>query len=222
MTIEACDPSSIIELFERQVKIVGSASALLSSEGKLTFRELDQNVNQMAHWLLAQGMKRGSIIGVCLYPSQALIVSLLAILKIGGVYLPLDPDYPSDRHKYLISDCAASLVICTSGMFREVDIVETRYVSLDVHATSASRMPRHSPNVNLQPDDLAYIIYTSGSTGNPKGVMAPHRSAVNRILAQPMIQRLEANEIWLQKTSIGFVDSIFEILCALCLGVRHV
>ncbi|TWF40663.1 amino acid adenylation domain-containing protein [Chitinophaga polysaccharea] len=172
---------TITALFEEQVIQSPDAIALSFGEQQLTYRELDEQSNRVAHYLRKQGVKEGVMVPLCMDRSIHLIVSILAILKAGGAYVPVDPAYPKDRIAYMLQDTASKLVVTTTDQ-QALLAVEAEHATLifvdnilDVLAT----MPAHPLAVKTDPDSLAYVIYTSGSTGRPKGAMVIHRNVTS-------------------------------------------
>jgi Non-ribosomal peptide synthetase modules and related proteins len=143
---------------------------------------LDARANQLAHHLRALGVGAESVVGVCLERSLELVVALLAILKAGGGYLPLDPEYPAERLHYMLADAGAAVLISATGLRDRVDAPGVRRLELDGAAAAIAAHPKSAPADVLGPHNLAYVIYTSGSTGTPKGVAVDHASLANKIL----------------------------------------
>ncbi|MCX4744348.1 amino acid adenylation domain-containing protein [Kitasatospora sp. NBC_01287] len=149
----------------------------LTAVGDLTYRELNERANQLAHHLRAQGITPGTLIAVCLERGPELVTTLLGILKSGAAYIPMDPEYPTDRLTYLITDSATPLVITNTTHTHQLP-TNTPLLLTDRNWPTG---PTNNPDPLATPDDLAYTIYTSGSTGHPKGVQVEHRSLVNLI-----------------------------------------
>lgn len=169
------------ELFEEQVELVPNNTAILSAEEKLSYRELNESANQLAHKLRAEGVNEKSIVGLHLKRSTDMVIAVLAVLKSGGAYVPLDPDHPVGRLNYVIQHTDLKHLITASeaelafGLSDDVRIIQPDAICFDKNL-SKDNLPR-LPNQNE--DDLAYVIYTSGSTGQPKGVMVNHRTVAN-------------------------------------------
>ncbi|MFI6482211.1 amino acid adenylation domain-containing protein [Nonomuraea sp. NPDC050663] len=151
------------DLFVRQARRTPQATALSYGSTRLSYRDLDERANRIAHWLRGRGVGRGSVVGVCLERSDWLVAAFLGVWKAGAAYLPLDPGLPAERIGFMVGDSGASFVLRSAP---------------DLEAAVAS-CPATDPLVPSTPADLAYVIYTSGSTGRPKGVMVPHRGLVN-------------------------------------------
>ncbi|MCS0710057.1 non-ribosomal peptide synthetase [Massilia aurea] len=170
--------------FEEQAARQPESPALVYRNQRLTYGELNLRANQLAHYLIAQGVVPETRVAICLERGLDMIVGLLAILKAGGAYVPLDPTYPRARLTYMLHDSAPAVVLTQSSLLEIVEGGESHVLVLD-DSTSADLLasqPRCNPDPHhmaLAPTNLAYVIYTSGSTGRPKGVMVEHRSAVN-------------------------------------------
>lgn len=206
---------TIVDLFENQVSKTPQNIAVEVNGKQITYLELNQKANQFAKYIATEHhISKGDIVGVLLQKSEMGIVSLLAILKIGAVYLPIDANYPVERINYLIKDSGLKLLITTETTTLRVDNCDL--ISID----SITLGDNNSYNLDtvISAKDLAYIIYTSGSTGLPKGVMVEHQGTINMFLDQ--IRSFEITEtdkiIWF--ASVSFDASISEILMALISG----
>ena len=193
--------------------------AALSFEGTtLTYRELDVRVDALAARLASAGARRGALVGVHVERSHELVIAVLAVHRAGAAYLPLDPEYPSERLDLMLGDSGATLVV-TRGWKgeRPAGLVEIAPDALPSNTTAA---PTHFDGA--LPDDVAYCIYTSGSTGRPKGVLVEHRNAVNFFAG--MDERVGAKErgTWLAVTSLSFDISVLELLWTLTRGFHVV
>jgi amino acid adenylation domain-containing protein len=169
------------ELFEAQAALHPENTAVSAGDGRLTYRELDERANQLAHHLRALGVSRESLVGVCLHRSIEMVVANLAALKAGAAYLPLDPAYPKDRVAFMLQDAQVPVLITHSALAK--DLPEFNGVRLDIDTSGPAIAARPTSNLPLDtaPECLAYVIYTSGSTGRPKGVEIPHRGLMNLI-----------------------------------------
>ncbi|MGA0532809.1 amino acid adenylation domain-containing protein [Hansschlegelia sp. KR7-227] len=149
----------------------------------LSYAELDGRANRLAHHLRALGLGRDTAVGVCLERSEGVAVALLAVLKAGGAYLPLDPAYPEQRLRYMLEDSGASVLVTESALIDRLDLSGPQRVLIDDHPDALADRPEAAPEVGVAPEDLAYVIYTSGSTGKPKGVMISHGALSNFLAA---------------------------------------
>ncbi|MFV0473267.1 MAG: MupA/Atu3671 family FMN-dependent luciferase-like monooxygenase [Pikeienuella sp.] len=189
--------------------------ALEAGAVKLDFAGLEARVATLAGALAARGVERGAVVGLCLERSADLVVGMLAILRLGAAYLPLDPAYPAERIAYMIEDSGGPLVLTRPEIASRLGIDPA--VTVNPGATGpAISTPRGGP------DDLAYLIYTSGSTGKPKGVMVGHRNVMNFFAGMDEAVPLAPGARFLAVTSISFDISVLEILWTLSRGATLV
>jgi amino acid adenylation domain-containing protein/non-ribosomal peptide synthase protein (TIGR01720 family) len=172
----AVKTGTVVELFAQQVRERPQATAVICGEEKWSYAKLNQRSNRLAHWLRGAGIGTEIIVGVCLERSLELVQALLAILKTGAAYMPLDPEYPGYRLAFMIGDAGARLVL-TTRQLRGVLPESVECVCLDeLEKDVLTDQPVEDPEMELSPEDLAYVIYTSGTAGQPKGTLIPHRS----------------------------------------------
>ena len=144
-------------------------------EEALSYGDLECRANRLAHHLRALGVGPEVVVGLCLPRSLDLVVGLLGILKAGGVYLPLDPDYPAERLAFMLTDAAAPVLVTREALLdQRLDLRDLHIVRLDRDASAIADRPASAPAIALSPQNSAYVIYTSGSTGTPKGVAVAH------------------------------------------------
>ena len=216
------------QLFEAQVARTPDATAVVYEEQRLSYRELNARANQLAHYLRELGVMPDARVALCASRGVPMVVALLGILKAGGVYVPLDPDYPGERIAYMLSDSAPVAVLSVgAGRAIVAQYLHSGLPVLDLEADAAcwSHLPESNPNpqaVGLTAEHLAYIIYTSGSTGLPKGVMIEHRGLVNYTLEAIRWFELSCSDTVLQQNSLNFDLSIEESLPALLAGATLV
>ncbi|WP_230166756.1 non-ribosomal peptide synthetase, partial [Pseudomonas mediterranea] len=176
--IVAPSAAAIHELFEAQVLRTPDDVAVVQDHQSLSYRELNVRANRLAHYLRKQGVQADSRVAICVERSADMVVGLLAVLKAGGGYVPLDPAYPADRLAYMLENSAPVAVLTQAGTRGLLAHGPVPLIDLDAGEWQAE--PEHNPQVtDLTPDHLAYVIYTSGSTGLPKGVMVEHRGLRN-------------------------------------------
>jgi non-ribosomal peptide synthetase component F len=204
--------------FERQAQRTPDAVALICGDERLTFQELNQRANRQAHVLSSLGVRPGVLVGLCLERSLELVTSLMAIFKAGGVYVPLDPSYPGKRLKYMIADAQPRLIVTRSALRALVESAGPTIICVDDATESVKRVGFGNLTVAAQPDAPAYVIYTSGSTGQPKGVLLPHRQILNRLAWMWQAYPFQVDAVGVQKTSINFVDSLWELFGYLLQG----
>ncbi|WP_416423159.1 amino acid adenylation domain-containing protein [Pseudomonas sp. App30] len=192
--------------------------ALLHEDQAISYAELNARANRLAHYLRRNGLQPGQPVGVSMERSPELVVGILAIVKAGGAYLPLDPGYPADRLAYMQEDSGLSLLLTRAGAGAEPASAKVQQLCVDTHAAAIAQEPASNPERVSRPDDLAYIIYTSGSTGRPKGVMLEHYGLSNMVHAQIEGFAISEQSRVLQFASVSFDASVSEIFTALCAG----
>ncbi|MFP5261321.1 MAG: amino acid adenylation domain-containing protein, partial [Blastocatellia bacterium] len=209
--------SCLHELFEAQVERTPHEVALIFGERRLTYRELNGRANRLADCLRGMGVGAETRVAICAEPSVEMVVGLLAILKAGGAFVPLNPAYPKERLEFMLEDSQAGLLLIQSGLRQVVPPGGLPAVYLDDWDAVAARR-----EVNLRRDatgdNLAYVIYTSGSTGKPKGVMLSHSSACNYFRWMQSELPLTVADRLPQKYSINFDAAVGEIFYALLAG----
>ena len=206
------------EYFEQQAVSTPDALAVTAGAQRLSYRELNERANRLAHRLRELGVEREQLVGICLERSPELVVAFIAVLKAGGAYLPLDPDYPPDRLAFMLQDAQAPVILTTGRLADRVTHTDARVVHLEREAAALAAQPTTNPaNLNT-PNDLAYAIYTSGSTGTPKGVLIEHRGACYVVETQRQEFALSAEDRVLQFCALSFDGSIFEMLLAFGAG----
>ncbi|RML24522.1 Syringopeptin synthetase A, partial [Pseudomonas syringae pv. lapsa] len=206
-------------LFEAQVERTPEALAVLHGEQRLTYRELNEQANRLAHALRKRGVQPDSRVGICVDRSAEMVIGLLAILKAGGGYVPLDPAYPAERIAYMLQDSAPAAVLAqtaTQGLLADVSVP---VINLDLSDWQDESV--QNPQVpGLTSAHLAYLIYTSGSTGLPKGVMIEHRNTVNFLTWAHAAFDASVLEKTLFSTSLNFDLAVYECLAPLTSGGR--
>ncbi|MBU2713154.1 non-ribosomal peptide synthetase, partial [Zooshikella harenae] len=219
----------IQQLFEQQVNANPEATALRFGEKTVSYAELNHRANQLARYLIAEGIEPDNLVGICCDRSIDLIIALLGILKAGGAYVPLDPTYPEERLSYMISHSALSLVITQQHLVKQLPTGQVSFKLLVIdHVDMADQLERYPQtnidpdSIGLKPDHLAYVIYTSGSTGKPKGVMLQHDGLVNLAISLQQRFMVTANSRLLQFASFSFDGAVAEWSSALCAGAELV
>ena len=219
--VEYPSGSTIPELFTQHVARTPDAIALQSDSDTLTYRQLDARANQLAHLLVAQGVSTDSLVALCLERSVDLIVSLLAILKAGAAYVPLDSSYPRERLAFMLEDAKPRVLLTTSSLLQSLPAEGLSTVLLDEAASRLTSFPATSPDVPLSSRNLAYVDFTSGSTGRPKGVCIEHRSVL-RLVLHSSYASLTPDESFLLLAPISFDASTLEVWGPLLNGARLV
>ncbi|WP_234829814.1 non-ribosomal peptide synthetase, partial [Pseudomonas savastanoi] len=204
--------------FEAIVQRVPNAVALLADEQALTYAELNQSANRLAHYLIQQGVKPEQRVGLCLERSAQMVIGLLAILKAGAAYVPFDPAYPAERLAFMFGDAAPTLLLTQASLRADLPpLRDTLSICcLDVDAQQWAQCSASNPHVPVSPGNLAYVLYTSGSTGRPKGV-AHSRAALDNLIAWQLEQAPVSQRV-LQFASLNFDVSFQEICSTLCQG----
>ncbi|GAA0373331.1 non-ribosomal peptide synthetase [Bacillus horti] len=214
-------PSTIHELFAQSVRLFPNRVALSDGQKELTYAEVDQWTNRLAHTLIEKGLQREQLVAVVLERSLEMVMSALAILKAGGAYVPIDPSYPIDRILYTLEDSAANLVL-TQPEVKNVLHLNVGITVIDVHQQEAlSKDDSPLPNRN-EAEDLAYIIYTSGTTGKPKGVMIEHENVVRLLHNEAFQFDFNERDVWTLFHSFCFDFSVWEMYGALLYGGKLV
>ncbi|PMB16043.1 non-ribosomal peptide synthetase [Fischerella thermalis CCMEE 5282] len=212
----------IHQLFAAQVERTPDAVAVVFQDEQLTYTQLNQRANQLAHYLQKLGVKPEVLVGICLPRSIEMLVGLLAILKAGGAYVPIDPAYPQQRLALMLEDAQVSVLLTQQHLLEKLPAHQARVVCLDSDRSSIAQESQDNPINSSTANCLAYVIYTSGSTGKPKGVLGLHQGAVNRFAWMWQNYPFKQGEVCCQKTSLNFVDSVWEIFGPLLQGVRIV
>lgn len=223
---------TLVDLFVEQARRTPDQVAVVCADSQLTYAELDQQSNQLAHYLRKQGVTQETLVPICLDRSVVMIVGLLGILKAGGAYVPIDPDYPTDRIDYILADLTATVVV-TDGIARPKLEAEPAHpteglkqpatrtlVCLNRDASVIRHESTEAVSGSPTPRQLAYIIYTSGSTGRPKGVMIEHANVVSLMKMNASLFDFSERDVWTMFHSFCFDFSVWEMYGALLFGGR--
>ena len=212
------------ELFEEQVRRSPEATAVVFEEEELSYGELNERANQLAWRLRELGVGPETRVGLLVERSLEMVVGLLGVLKAGAAYVPLDPDYPSERLSYMLESAQVKVLLTQERLREQRPPYSGPVLELDgaEEWMRIAEQKRGNLDVALMPEHLAYIIYTSGSTGRPKGVMNSHGGLLNRLLWMQEEYRLEPEDVVLQKTPFSFDVSVWEFLWPLLEGAKLV
>ena len=220
----------VIELFERQVKQTPDRTAVRCGQQRLTYREVNDRANQLARHVVrltaeagtGRPRSHGGLVAIAMERSPEMITALLAILKAGAAYLPIDPGYPRDRIRHMLEDSAAPLMLTERQHKERLSFPDLEAgcltVCLDEDECDVSDAPREDLEARISPEDLAYVIYTSGSTGKPKGVMIEHRNLSNILLDMRLRTGLAPEDTFLAVTTLSFDIAALEIFLPLIAG----
>jgi amino acid adenylation domain-containing protein len=205
-------------LVEAQAAKLPDHVALFCDGAQMTYRELNERANQLAHHLRGLGVGPNVRVGLCCERSLDLIVGVLATLKAGGAYVPLDPAYPVERLQFMLQDSEALVLLTQQPLLAQVAGTARHTFCLDSDWPLVADQPRDNPPLNITPDHLAYIIYTSGSTGRPKGVCVQHRGLISYLVDLEEYSPLRFGNRCALWTSISFDVSVYEIFSTLGFG----
>lgn len=209
---------TLVSLFEEQVAKFPDSTSLIFEADELSYDQLNRSVNQLAQYLLENGVNKGDFIPILIDRSMDMIICILATLKAGGAYVPIDPSYPKDRVVYMLNEVAAKHVFSSASYEEVFSGRSERVLDYQKLRGELEGMSSQNPQMGSDPDSLAYMIYTSGSTGKPKGVMISHKSAANLALTQKDLFDLSDADRGLQFASIAFDASVWETFSCLCSG----
>ncbi|HMJ24683.1 MAG TPA: non-ribosomal peptide synthetase [Pyrinomonadaceae bacterium] len=201
----------VSDLVAAQAAATPEAPAVSTGSTTLTYRELDQQANQLAHRLMALGLERESIVGICMNRSPEAIVCALAVLKAGGAYLPLDPSYPIERLSFMLNEAQPRVLIARKTLPNQLAGSSWKVIYIDSGRTEFENEPVTPTGVEISADQLAYVIYTSGSTGQPKGVEITHKSLLNLVLWHRGEFEVTSSDRASHLASVGFDAAVWEV-----------
>lgn len=214
--------AAIHQLFEQQAERTPQAAAITYKEKTLSYQQLNQQTNQLAHHLKKMGVGPDIMVGVCMERSLEMSVALMAILKAGGAYVPFDPSFPADRLQFMLEDTEANIMLSQSHLKERIPAGEINVICLDTDAQQWSTQSEGNLSFNGSDENLFNVIFTSGSTGKPKGVMVPHKGIINRLLWMQNAYPLDDSDKVLQKTPYSFDVSVWELFWPLIVGAQLV
>ncbi|MCO6509298.1 MAG: amino acid adenylation domain-containing protein [Aridibacter famidurans] len=213
---------TLCTLFEEQARSTPDAVAVETEEGSVTYEELDAKANQLASYLVGNGIRNEALVGICVERSIDMMVGLLGILKAGAAYVPLDPDYPAERIGAVIRDSGMKTVVTQAHLAFDLREQVEHAVCIDLEWDKIAVHSSKKPAVAPAPEDLAYVIYTSGSTGEPKGVQIGHSALVNLLLSMKEEPGISGEDILVAVTTLSFDIAGLELFLPLITGARVV
>ena len=218
---------TLVELFEEQAERRREAIAVIEGEREISYGEIEERANKVGNYLRKRGVKREERVGLMVERGIEMVIGMLGILKAGGGYVPMDPEYPEERLRYQMEETGAKVVMTQGRMMGEGKIGEKvmrgrRIVKIDEEWEEIERESGERPERGIGEDNLAYVIYTSGSTGRPKGVEMPHRQVVNFLRAMAQAPGLDCDDVVLAMTTLSFDPSVLELFLTLIVGARMV
>jgi amino acid adenylation domain-containing protein len=211
--------ATVDALFAQTAAAAPQAVALAWDGGRMTYAELDERANRLAHHLRCAGVAAGTRVGICLERGPEMIVATLAALKAGGAYVPLDPAYPAERLAYMLADTEVPVLVTESSLADRLPAHAARVVRVDADAAAIAAEPTEAPAAGTDPEAAAYVMYTSGSTGQPKGVEVPHRAIVRLVRGQDYVS-IDPSDVFLQLAPASFDAATLEVWGPLLNGAR--
>jgi amino acid adenylation domain-containing protein len=211
----------IDRIFHERAAERPGAIAIVHGGEEVTYRELDEASDRLANYIADRGCGRESIVGLCIDRSAQMIVAILAVLKAGGAFLPLDTDYPADRLRYMVDTAGCRLILGTARQLAPFEGSRAVLLDLDEHRDATRAAPAGAPRLERTSSDIAYVMYTSGTTGEPKGVAVKHHN-ISRLVINTNYVDISEDDVFLQLASVAFDASTFEIWGALLNGAKLV
>ncbi|MFK8111206.1 MAG: amino acid adenylation domain-containing protein, partial [Rubripirellula sp.] len=209
--------------FDRTAQEHPNSIAVQFHDQSLTYREVQKRANQLANFLISRDVSQGDLVGICVDRSAEMFISVLAILKAGAGYVPLDPAYPEERLQYMCDHADVKLVVATEQHHELIKRFAKPCVAVDTFESEIAEQDAESPKTSCSKTDIAYVIFTSGSTGQPKGVRVPHQTVLNLLHSMLRQPGLAPHESILAVTSLSFDMSVSEIFlpmtCGACLAI---
>jgi non-ribosomal peptide synthetase component F len=211
------EEKTIHQLFEEQAEKTPHNTAVIYKNHRLTYQQLNEKANSLAHLLRGKGVDANTIVGINVERSLEMIVGIFGILKAGGAYLPVSPANPGKRILHLLKESTTKIVLTQGKFFHKLHAagLSSEIINIDLDNDNGNEKIYQEPTTNLsrinKSRDLVYVIYTSGSTGTPKGVAIEHRSLVNRLYWMQRKYPLTPNDTILQKTPFFFDVSVWEM-----------
>ncbi|REJ78556.1 MAG: non-ribosomal peptide synthetase [Acidobacteria bacterium] len=209
---------TVHKFFDEQARKTPDADAVVYGNERLSYAELNNRSDKLAHYLRKRGVGRDVPVGLCLDRSLEMVIGILGILKAGGAYLPMDPEYPAERLAFMVQDADVPIILTTAGIAKTLPEGPAKLIRLDADWGRIAENDEQYFPVETDPGALAYVIYTSGSTGNPKGVMVEHKAILNHMRWMIRHFELTSEDRIVQKTPFSFDASVWEFLAPLLVG----
>lgn len=209
-------------LFETQASLHPERVALTFNGESMTYGDLNRRANCLASYLQVHGIKPGMAVGICLERSFEMVISQLAVLKMGAAYVPIDPSYPDERINYMLNESEISILLTQESVVSNLKNINSKKIIIDKEWQTITKYSYENLDVDVSSEDLAYIIFTSGSTGKPKGVMIPHRAVANIILWTIEEYKVTNEDVFLLRSPVSFDVSVWETYTPLVIGGRLV
>ena len=219
--VSAFPDKPVHELISMMAAKATTKTALIFQDKAYTYLDIEESANQLAHYIIQQGIIPGDFVGIALDRSPEMLVALLAIMKAGAAYIPLDPDYPEDRIAFILEDAKAKLLI-TSKKYDGKFSNPRGYLLVENALAESRQLASSQPNVKVSPHDLVYVLYTSGSTGKPKGVLIEHHNLVNLLYSMFDFPGFSEQDILLAVTTIAFDIAGLELFLPFVTGATMV
>ncbi|MBD3184086.1 amino acid adenylation domain-containing protein [Candidatus Poribacteria bacterium] len=212
----------IHSLFEKRMKDDPNAIVLTYQDQQVTYSQLNEKANQLAHYLVSLGVGPEVLVGMYIERSIDMVTAILAILKAGGAYVPMDPVYPPDRLAFMIEDAEVPVIITQDSLVGQLPEHKAHVICMDTDRDKWSEQSKENPECDVKAHNVAYVIYTSGSTGKPKGVLVQHFNIVRLFQATDHWYNFNKDDVWTLFHSYAFDFSVWEIWGALIYGGRLV
>jgi amino acid adenylation domain-containing protein len=219
---EALRSQLVHELLERQTERTPERTAVAFENQTLSYAELNRRANQLASHLRTLGVGPETLVGISVERSVEMLVAVLGVLKAGGAYVPLDPSHPPERLAMVLEDAKAKVLLTQEHLLARLPAHQAQVVCLDLQQETIAQAPAANLNLELKPENLAYVMYTSGSTGRPKGVQIPHAAVVNLLDSMSAEPGLNEDDVLLAVTNLSFDIAGLELFLPLSVGAKVV
>ncbi len=208
------------QLFAEHAEKTPDEIAIVYQNQQLTFNELNQRANQLAHYLQKLGVTSEVLVGLCLERSLETVIGILGILKAGGAYVALDPQYPQERIAFIVTQTQLSILLTQENLINKLPKLDAEYICIDTDWENIAEESQENPSSQTTLEHLAYVIYTSGSTGKPKGVQIPHSNISHYVQALSQAFQLRSNDTYLHTASFSFSSSVRQLMVPLSQGAK--